>query len=107
MTDSLSDLFKQAQQLQSELAKKQSDLKLIEVTGSSGAGLVNITMNGEHKAKNIQLDDSLFSEDKEVLEDLLVAAVNDAVGKIHNETNTAMAEIGSGLNLPDGFKFPF
>ncbi len=107
MTDSLSDLFKQAQQLQSELMKKQGELKEIEVTGRSGAGLVNITMNAQHEVKNIQLDDTLFSESKEVLEDLLVAAINDAVGKIQKETKSAMADVRSGLKLPDGFKFPF
>ena len=84
MTDSMSDLLKQAQKLSSELNHKQEEMKSVEVIGSSGAGLVSVVMNGCHNILRIDIDKSILAEDKEVLEDLLAAAVNDAVEKVKN-----------------------
>jgi DNA-binding YbaB/EbfC family protein len=77
-----------------------------EVTGESGAGLVTVIMTGRHDVKRVSIDDSVMSEDKEVLEDLLAAAVNDAVRKIEARNRDAMSGLASGMNLPAGFKLP-
>lgn len=103
----ISDLMKQAQQMQSNMQKMQEDLAAIEVKGEAGAGLVSVLMNGRHDVKRVNIDDSLMSEDKEMLEDLLAAAVNDAVRKIETENREQMAKVTSGMGLPPGFKMPF
>ena len=82
------------------------DLAKAEVTGEAGAGLVSVVMTGRHDVKRVSIDDSVFSEDKEVLEDLLAAAVNDAVRKVEARNQSAMSGLTSGLNLPAGFKLP-
>ena len=107
MTDSLSDLLKQAQKMQSELAKRQNEQKEIEVIGESGAGLVTVVMNGFYNVKKIDIDESILVEDKEVLEDLLAAAMNDAVKKVEKNIKSSISGLAANLNLPDGFKFPF
>jgi len=103
----LGDIMKQAQAMQENMKKMQADLAKLEVTGESGAGLVKVKMNGRHDVKKVTLDDSLLKEDKEMLEDLLAAAVNDAVRKVEESSKDKMGGLASGLNLPEGFKFPF
>lgn len=103
----LGDIMKQAQAMQENMKKMQEDLGKLEVTGESGAGLVKVQMNGRHDVKNVAIDDSLLKEDKEMLEDLLAAAVNDAVRKVEASNKDKMGGLASGLNLPEGFKFPF
>lgn len=106
MTD-INDIMKQAQQMQEKMQKAQEELAKKEVTGESGAGLARVTMNGHHNVRGVFLDSSLLSEDKEVVEDLIAAAINDAVRKISENSKSQFSGLASGLNLPDGFKLPF
>jgi DNA-binding YbaB/EbfC family protein len=106
MKPSITDLMKQAQAMQAELQKAQEEMARAEATGESGAGLVTVVMTGRHDVKRVSIDDSVMSEDKEVLEDLLAAAVNDAVRKIEARNRDAMSGLASGINLPAGFKLP-
>lgn len=106
MTD-LNNLLKQAQQMQEQMQKAQQELAEKEVTGESGAGLVRVTMNGKHEVKNIALDPSLMQEEQSLVEDLVAAACNDAVRKVAENNKNQFAGMASGLNLPEGFKFPF
>jgi len=99
--------MKQAQNMQAELQKAQEALAKAEVQGEAGAGLVSVVMTGRYDVKRVSIDDSVFSEDKEVLEDLLAAAVNDAVRKVEARNQDTMSGLASGLNLPAGFKLPF
>ena len=107
MKGNLSDLMKQAQQMQADMQKAQEELANAEIEGEAGAGLVKIVMTGRHDVKRVTIDPVVLSEDKEVLEDLLAAAVNDAVRKVEAHNQQAMAGLASGLNLPGGFKMPF
>ncbi|AQA18733.1 YbaB/EbfC family nucleoid-associated protein [Halioglobus japonicus] len=107
MKGSLSDLMKQAQQMQADMQKVQDDLANAEILGEAGAGLVSVVMTGRHDVKRVSIDPAVLSEDKEVLEDLLAAAVNDAVRKVEAHNQQAMAGVASGLNIPGGFKMPF
>ncbi|CCK76287.1 MAG: YbaB/EbfC family nucleoid-associated protein [Oleispira antarctica] len=103
----MGNLMKQAQQMQEKMQKAQEELANSEVTGESGAGLVKITMTGRHDVKRVELDDSIMSEDKELLEDLLAAAVNDAVRKIEEQNQSQMSSMTAGMGLPPGMKLPF
>jgi hypothetical protein len=103
----MSELMKQAQKMQEQLQKQQEAIAMAEVTGESGAGMVKVLMNGRHDVKRVQLDDSLMSEDKEILEDLLAAAVNDAVRKIEDSNKNTLSGLAEGMGLPPGFKMPF
>ena len=103
----IGDLMKQAQQMQANMQKMQEDLATAEVTGEAGAGLVSVVMTGRHDVKRVHIDDSLMSEEKDMLEDLLAAAVNDAVRKIETQSRTQMEKMTSGRGLPAGFKLPF
>ena len=103
----IGDLMKQAQQMQSNMKKMQDDLALAEVKGEAGAGLVSVVMTGRHDVKRVHIDESLLSEDKEMLEDLLAAAVNDAVRKIETQNREQMVKMTSGMGLPADFKMPF
>src|SRR5690606_37952980 len=107
MKGGMAGLMKQAQEMQEKMAKMQEELANAEVTGQSGAGLVSVVMNGRHDVRRVSIDDSLLSEDKEVLEDLIAAAFNDAVLKLEAESKDKMAGMTSGMNLPEGFKMPF
>lgn len=107
MKGSISDLMQQAQKMQADMQKAQQELANAEVTGESGAGMVQVVMNGRHDVRRVSIDDSVMGEDKEVLEDLLAAAVNDAVRKVEAHNREAMSGLAAGLNLPDGFKMPF
>lgn len=106
MTD-ISSLLQQAKQMQEQMQKAQEELANMECTGEAGAGLVKVTMNGRHEVKSIDLDASLLSEDKEIIEDLIAAAVNDAVKKVADNNKSQLSGMAAGLNLPEGFKFPF
>lgn len=106
MTD-LNELMKQARQMQEKMQKAQEEIANIVVEGESGAGLVQVSMNGRHDVKAVKLADTLLQEDKEVVEDLIAAAVNDAVRKLEDKNKNAMGDMASGFNMPDGFKFPF
>ncbi|WP_019530207.1 YbaB/EbfC family nucleoid-associated protein [Dasania marina] len=106
MTPDLNDLMKQAQQMQEKMKQAQDDLAKAEVEGESGAGLVKVLMNGRHDVRRVSIDDSLMSESKEIVEDLLAAAVNDAVRKVEASNQQAMKNMTGGLDIP-GFKMPF
>lgn len=107
MKGGMAGLMKQAQQMQEKMQKVQEELANAEVTGESGAGLVSVVMNGRHDVRRINIDDSLMSEDKDILEDLIAAAFNDAVRKLEKQNQEKMAGMTAGMNLPDGFKMPF
>lgn len=103
----IGDLMKQAKQVQENMQKMQSDLANAQVQGESGAGLVKVVMTGRHDLKSVEIDPSLMSEDKEMLEDLLAAAVNDAVRKVEAYNKEKMSEVTGGMNIPADFKMPF
>lgn len=107
----MQQMMQQAQRMQEQMQKKmeqaQAELAAAEIHGESGAGLVKITMNGQHDVKRVSIDDSLMSEDKDILEDLIAAAVNDTVRKVEAASKAAMGSATSGLGLPPGFKLPF
>ena len=107
MKGGLGNLMRQAQQMQENMQKAQAELANIEVTGESGAGMVRIVLNGRHEAKNIRIEPKLLGENQDMLEDLVVAAVNDAVHKLVARTQEKYAGLMSGLNLPPGVKLPF
>lgn len=107
MKGGLGDIMQQAQKMQAELAKAQQAVAGREVVGEAGAGLVRVTMNGRHDVRRVEIDPSVLAEDKVVLEDLLAAAVNDAVRRVETANRDAMQELTGGLSLPPGFKFPF
>src|SRR6188768_1402701 len=102
----LGDLMKQAQEMQANMQKMQEDLAKAEVTGSAGAGLVSVVMTGRHDVKRVHIDASLMTEEKEMLEDLLAAAVNDAVRKIETQNRDQMAKMTAGMGIPPDFKMP-
>lgn len=107
MKGGMGDLMKQAQEMQEQMKKAQEEVAKMEVTGEAGAGMVSIVMTGQHDVRKVSIDDSLLSEDKEMLEDLIAAAVNDAVRKVEAESKEKMSGMTAGLNLPPGFKMPF
>lgn len=107
----MQQLMQQAQrmqeQMQKNMQKAQEALAQAELIGEAGAGLVKVTMTGQHDVKRVSIDDSLLSEDKEVLEDLIAAAVNDAVRKVEAKSKETMGAATAGMGLPPGFKMPF
>tara|TARA_R110002049_G_scaffold2743_4_gene21081 strand:- start:12525 stop:12848 length:324 start_codon:yes stop_codon:yes gene_type:complete len=107
MKGGLGNLMKQAQKMQEDMQKAQEEIKLIEVDGQSGGGMVKITMMGSHEVKRVVIDDSLIGDDKEMLEDLIAAAMNDAVHKLEATTKEKYAGLTSGMSLPPGMKLPF
>ncbi|MBI2380055.1 MAG: YbaB/EbfC family nucleoid-associated protein [Gammaproteobacteria bacterium] len=107
MKGGLGGLMRQAQEMQTRMQKTQEEIGRMEVQGVAGAGLVKVTMTGRHEVRRVELDDSLMSEDKEMLEDLLAAAVNDAVRKVEEVTRDKMAGVTAGMPLPPGMKLPF
>jgi DNA-binding YbaB/EbfC family protein len=107
MKGGLGNLMRQAQQMQENMQKAQAELAEIEVTGESGAGMVKVTLNGRHEAKKVEIEPKLLGEDKDMLEDLLTAAINDAVRKVAARTQEKYSGLMSGMNLPPGMKLPF
>lgn len=106
MKGGLGNIMKQAQQMQENMKKAQEELANIEVTGSSGGGLVSVTMTCRYDVRKVQIDDSLMEDDKEMIEDLLAAAVNDAVRKVEETSKEKMGGLMGGLNIP-GLNLPF
>lgn len=106
MKGTLAGLMQQAQKMQQEMQKAQQELARLEVTGQAGGGMVEVVMNGKHAVKKVTIDPSL-SEDLEMMEDLLTAAINDAVNKIASTAQEQMAGMTQGLQLPPGMKLPF
>ena len=107
MKGQLAGLMKQAQQMQENMKKTQEQLATVEVEGQSGAGMVKVVMTCKHDVKRITIDPSLLADDKDMLEDLVAAAVNDAVRKVESTTQEKMGALTGGMNLPAGFKLPF
>jgi nucleoid-associated protein EbfC len=107
MKDGFGNIMQQAQKMQEGLQKVQEEIANTEVTGESGAGLVKVIMTGRHDVKHIEIDPGLMNEDREMLEDLLAAAVNDANRRAESMTQEKMSEFTSGMGLPSGMKLPF
>jgi DNA-binding YbaB/EbfC family protein len=107
MKNQLAGLMKQAQQMQDNLKKAQEDLARIEVEGQAGAGLVKVVMTCRHDVKRVTIDPSLLTEDRDMLEDLVAAAVNDAVRRVEATTQEKMAGLTMGMPMPPGMKLPF
>lgn len=103
----LNELMAQAQQLQEQMRNAQEEIARQEVQGESGGGLVRVTMTGRHDVRRVHLDPSLLNEEREVIEDLIAAAVNDAVRRVEAMQRERLAGAAGGLTLPDGFKLPF
>jgi DNA-binding YbaB/EbfC family protein len=106
MIKDFSKLMQQAQKMQQELKKSQAQLANLEVTGESGAGLVKIVMTGKYDAKQVTIDPSVLTEDKGFLQDLVAAAINDAVRKVEQANKQQMSSVTKGLELPGGMKLP-
>jgi DNA-binding YbaB/EbfC family protein len=106
MTD-IAGLMQQAKKMQEQMQKAQEELAKMECTGEAGAGLVKVTMNGKHEVRKVDIDQSLLEEDKEIIEDLIAAAMNAAVKKVAENNQNQLSGMTAGLNLPEGFKLPF
>ena len=107
MKGGLGNIMKQAQKMQEDMQKAQADLANLEVTGEAGGGMVKVIMKGTHEINRVNIDSTLMGDDKEMLEDLIAAACNDAVHKVAKQNKDSMADMTAGLNLPPGFKLPF
>ena len=107
MRGPLGNIMQQAQKMQENMKRAQEELASVEVTGSAGGGMVSVTMNGRHEARRVKIDKALLGDDIEMLEDLIVAATNDAVNKVGEAAAARMAQVTGGMNLPPGFKLPF
>ena len=107
MKGGMGNLMKQAQKMQADMARVQEELANMEVTGKAGGGMVSVVMTGRHDLKRVNIDDSLMSDDKEMLEDLIAAAVNDAVRQLEQTSQEKMGGVTAGMNLPGGMKLPF
>ncbi len=107
MKGGMGNLMKQAQEMQENMQRMQEEVAQMEVEGQSGGGLVKIAMTGKHEARRVEIDPSALEDDKEMLEDLIAAAINDASRRIEQEQQEKMSGMTSGMNLPPGFKMPF
>ena len=107
MKGGLNNMMKQAQQMQENLQKAQEEIANMEIHGEAGAGMVKITMTGKHDVKRVEIDPSLLEDDKDMLEDLIAAAVNDANRRLEKTSQEKMSGLTAGLNLPGGMKLPF
>lgn len=103
----MNNMMKQAQKLQERMNKVQEEIAASEVVGESGAGLVKVTMNGIHEVRRVELDDSIWGDDKEMCEDLIAAAINDAKRKVDSLSQEKMKAVTAGLPIPPGMKLPF
>ena len=101
------NMMKQAEALQRNMQKAQEEIAQLEVTGESGAGMVKVTMTGKHEVKRVQIEPAVIGEDREMLEDLVAAAINGAVRRVESESQQRMSSLMSGLRLPPGMKLPF
>lgn len=107
MKGGIGGLMKQAQKMQENMQRAQQEIAQMEVTGQSGGGLVSIVISGNHACKRVSIDPSLLSDDKDMLEDLITAAFNDAVQRLEVATRERMTDATAGMQLPAGFKLPF
>lgn len=107
MKGSLGKMMQQAQEMQGKMQEAQKELAQMEITGEAGAGMVKVVMTGKHEVKNVHIDPSALEEDPEFLEDLLAAAINDAVQHVETASKDKMSEMTGGMNLPEGMNFPF
>ena len=107
MKGGIGQLMKQAQQMQADMQKAQQEMASLTVTGESGAGIVKITMTCKHEVRGLEIDDSLVGDDKEMLEDLIIAAFNDAVRKVEQTVQEKYSGVTAGMSLPPGMKLPF
>ncbi|MFC4763075.1 YbaB/EbfC family nucleoid-associated protein [Dyella koreensis] len=107
MRGQIGQLMQQAQRMQEEMKRAQEEIAKLEVTGSSGGGLVSVIMSGTHEVRRVQIDRKLFADDPEMAEDLVAAAINDAVNKVADVSKNKLGGVTSGMNLPPGFKMPF
>jgi DNA-binding YbaB/EbfC family protein len=107
MKGGIGNLMKQAQKMQEDMRKAQEELKSIEVEGQSGGGMVKVVMQGSHEVKRLFIDDTLMGDEKDMLEDLIAAAINDAVHKLEQASKDKYAGITAGMPLPPGMKLPF
>ena len=107
MKGGIGNLTKQAQQLQANVQKAQAEIAAMEVTGESGGGMVKVTINGRHEARRVQIDPSVPLDDREMIEDLVAAAFNDAVHRLEAASQEKMSGLVGGMNLPPGLKLPF
>lgn len=103
----MGNIMKQAQQMQERMQQTQEELANIEVTGEAGAGMVKVTMTCNHNVRRVDIDPSLMDDDKEMIEDLVAAAINDAVRRIQETSKEKMGDVTGGMPLPPGFKMPF
>ena len=106
MKGGLGQLMRQAQQMQADMQKAQEELANLEVTGTSGGGMVTVTMTCRHQVRGVSIDNSMIGDDREMLEDLVAAAVNDAVRKVEQTVQEKFSGMTAGLNLPPGMKLP-
>ncbi len=107
MKGGIGGLMKQAQEMQERLQKAQEEIATLEVTGESGGGMVAVVMTGKHEVRRVRIDPMLLAEDREMLEDLVAAAINDAVRKVEEQTRERLAGLTAGFELPAGLKLPF
>ena len=107
MRGNIGNMMKQAQAMQANMQKVQAEIATLEVTGESGGGMVKVTMSGKHEVKRVQIEPQVISEDREMLEDLIAAAINDAVNRVETQSQARMSSVMSGVALPPGFKLPF
>ena len=107
LKNGMGDMLKQAQKMQAQMQEAQDKLANAEVTGESGAGLVRVVMTGRHDVKSVEIDADMMNESKDMLEDLLAAAVNDAVRKVEDKNKEMLSGLTGGLQMPAGFKMPF
>ena len=107
MRGNFGNLMKQAQAMQANMQKAQAEIETVEVLGESGGGMVKVTMNGKHEVKRVQIEPTVAGDDREMLEDLVAAAINDAVHKVDARVQEKMAALTAGMNLPPGMKLPF
>jgi nucleoid-associated protein EbfC len=107
MKGQLGQLMQQAQRMQEELKRAQDEIARMEVIGSAGGGMVEVTMTGRHEVRRVRIDRKLMADDPEMAEDMVTAAINDAVNKVAEASQEKLGGVSSGMNLPPGFKLPF
>jgi len=107
MKGQIGQLMQQAQRMQEDMKRAQEEIARLEVTGSAGGGLVNVVMSGAHEVRRVEIDRKLFADDPEMAEDLVAAAINDAVNKVAEASKSRLGNVTAGMNLPAGFKMPF
>ncbi|MDE2271242.1 MAG: YbaB/EbfC family nucleoid-associated protein [Xanthomonadaceae bacterium] len=107
MKGQIGQLMQQAQRMQEDLKRAQDEIARLEVTGSAGGGMVEVSMTGRHEVRRVRIDRKLMADDPEMAEDMVTAAVNDAVNKVAQASQEKLGSVSSGMNLPPGFKLPF